>query len=260
MVLTGERQVQILNNLGQFRNNLLHPIPQSDLFSFFLETGLIHNNDLEGFKFVVDHWSDRNSEEAGDLLNKLSEKSLYKMGEYLVRKGIVNINRRNAYRETPLHSAILSQPFGTEKNNYIQFLVAHGADINIRNNRGETPFDIARVMDDEDSINYFTSLMPPVIPDTPLLSRETYSADVNGTITYAENAERFIKRLECPICHENERKVRLNCGHMLCNMCSSDSRVDKCPVCRAPITTRDRVYYNKYLKYKNKYLALKNKL
>jgi alpha-tubulin suppressor-like RCC1 family protein len=70
-----------------------------------------------------------------------------------------------------------------------------------------------------------------------------------------EYKSNLVTRMTCPICLTNERKVRLNCGHMLCEICSD--KVDKCPECRTPIINKDAVFYNKYLKYKNKYLTLK---
>ena len=80
---------------------------------------------------------------------------------------------------------------------------------------------------------------------TPVLDTNEYKSDL-------------VTRMTCPICLDNEKKVRLNCGHMLCEICSD--RVDKCSECREPITTRHTVFYNKYLKYKNKYLVLKKML
>jgi hypothetical protein len=69
------------------------------------------------------------------------------------------------------------------------------------------------------------------------------------------NGDSAKRLLECPICMEHIKDFRLNCGHMLCNMCAQN--VTECPTCMEHITQRDRVYYNKYLKYKQKYLQLK---
>ncbi len=72
--------------------------------------------------------------------------------------------------------------------------------------------------------------------------------------------EQYIKelalRIRCPICYTNECNVALNCGHMLCKICSES--INTCPFCFKQIVTRLDLYYNKYLKYKTKYLALQN--
>ncbi len=38
------------------------------------------------------------------------------------------------------------------------------------------------------------------------------------------------------------------------------NRLQTCPICRKQIIRRDKVYYNKYLKYKIKYFQLKNEM
>lgn len=66
----------------------------------------------------------------------------------------------------------------------------------------------------------------------------------------------------CVVCNTREANTRLNCGHLLCSICTATLRT--CPLCRAPITSAAQVltggYRQKYLKYKAKYLELKNSL
>lgn len=69
--------------------------------------------------------------------------------------------------------------------------------------------------------------------------------------------ENYSSLLECSVCFTNIKDIRLDCGHMVCGECAN--MVQTCPICREPITRRDKVYYNKYLKYKMKYFSLKNK-
>ena len=73
-----------------------------------------------------------------------------------------------------------------------------------------------------------------------------------------DKTERYLKRMECPICLENESDTRLSCGHLCCGRCAIE--IQECHICRTPITSRDKIYYHKYLKYKNKYLSLQSKL
>jgi hypothetical protein len=76
-----------------------------------------------------------------------------------------------------------------------------------------------------------------------------------------ENPEVSVEMLRCSVCLINVKDIRLTCGHMLCKNCATQVRSlsQNCPICRKPITSMDKVYYNKYLKYKNKYLQLKTK-
>jgi hypothetical protein len=85
---------------------------------------------------------------------------------------------------------------------------------------------------------------------------EGESADIE-TISAAD----ISNMIKCPVCLGKIKDVRLNCGHLICRECARTIRSSDatCPQCRAPITNMDRIYYNKYLKYKMKYFALKNK-
>ena len=63
----------------------------------------------------------------------------------------------------------------------------------------------------------------------------------------------------CVVCNIREANTRLNCGHLLCSICTET--LTTCPLCRAPITSfLIGGYRQKYLKYKAKYLELKNSL
>ncbi len=44
----------------------------------------------------------------------------------------------------------------------------------------------------------------------------------------------------CAVCMENRKDTAFQCGHTLCATCAP--RVDKCPECRAHITTRIKLY------------------
>jgi len=224
------------------------------------ETPLL-NASIRGYfnivQFLVEKGADvnaKNDEGKTPLLNA-SFYGYFNIVQFLVEKG-ADVNAKDNYNETAFLNACAGGSF-----EIVKFLVEKGANLYMKYNNGLTCLDVAREKNDIHIVNFLTPLMQPraqVIVDTPLLSRETYSADEEGTRKYYENIEKFRKRLECPVCLTNERKIRLDCGHMLCNSCSA--RVDKCPECRTPITTRNTVYYNKYLKYKNKYLSLKKML
>ncbi|XP_042519998.1 E3 ubiquitin-protein ligase RGLG4 [Macadamia integrifolia] len=44
----------------------------------------------------------------------------------------------------------------------------------------------------------------------------------------------------CPICLTNEKNLAFGCGHLTCRDCGQS--LSNCPICRAPITSRLRVY------------------
>jgi hypothetical protein len=65
----------------------------------------------------------------------------------------------------------------------------------------------------------------------------------------------------CKVCMTNKRShVVLPCGHYcLCEVCAEEinKTTRKCPICRAVNVRFNKLYENKYLKYKMKYLKLK---
>ena len=117
-----------------------------------------------------------------------------------------------------------------------------------KDNNNKTALDHAKKWNNKDIVVYLESLLyPQNIQDKPVLDTNIYKSEL-------------VSRMTCPICLINEKKIISNCGHMLCNSCNNKLLDNKCAECRIPITTKNIMYYNKYLKYKNKYLALKNKL
>ena len=95
------------------------------------------------------------------------------------------------------------------------------------------------------------------------LSREQLNDQtLQGNVDQFNEQTNYSPLLLCPVCLENIKDIRLNCGHMLCKVCATILRQSNrpCPTCRIPTTSYDKVFYNKYLKYKTKYLQLKNKI
>lgn len=73
------------------------------------------------------------------------------------------------------------------------------------------------------------------------------------------NTKRYKKlldmKMKCPKCLKYDSTIILNCGHELCLDCAIG--ITDCPFCKFPITKKQPIYYEKYLKYKQKYLELK---
>lgn len=49
----------------------------------------------------------------------------------------------------------------------------------------------------------------------------------------------YKKKVECPICMENEKIMGLACGHSLCYGCTINPKTNNCPICRKLITYAD---------------------
>jgi hypothetical protein len=114
---------------------------------------------------------------------------------------------------------------------------------------------------------YGEDLVPqrPQIPQRPRAAAAAAAAVVDpldgADIVIDDNVNVSVEMLRCPICFVNVKDIKLTCGHMLCKYCANNYRtrnITTCPLCRQDITSMDKVYYKKYLKYKNKYLQLKN--
>ena len=55
----------------------------------------------------------------------------------------------------------------------------------------------------------------------------------------AEQEKRDEER-RCPICLDADKDCAFNCGHQTCMRCGDS--LSRCPVCRAPIIARTKVY------------------
>ncbi|CAG9462886.1 unnamed protein product [Pedinophyceae sp. YPF-701] len=56
----------------------------------------------------------------------------------------------------------------------------------------------------------------------------------------AEREQEQQEASKCAVCWAAQRAVALNCGHVMCASCAD--KVGSCPLCREPITSRQRVY------------------
>ncbi len=49
-----------------------------------------------------------------------------------------------------------------------------------------------------------------------------------------------VEAAACAVCLAAARDTFLNCGHIICQRCAE--RVERCPICRAPISSRSRAF------------------
>jgi hypothetical protein len=57
---------------------------------------------------------------------------------------------------------------------------------------------------------------------------------------HAEDREKHDQEILCGICEEHKKDTALGCGHQACAICAS--QLTDCHLCRAPITSRTRLY------------------
>ncbi|KAK6947184.1 hypothetical protein RJ641_000657 [Dillenia turbinata] len=100
----------------------------------------------------------------------------------------------------------------------------------------EAAFAVAALM--EIPIQHVTGKakkVTPRPPPVPFSGRAQLSREASNT-----SAPAISEESQCPICLTNGKDLAFNCGHTTCRGCGS--RITTCPICRASITTRLRLY------------------
>jgi hypothetical protein len=60
---------------------------------------------------------------------------------------------------------------------------------------------------------------------------------------FKEKVDELQDVFSCKQCMSNPQNIAFSCGHMLCNECADSIKGD-CPMCRKPISTKLKLYYN----------------
>ncbi|CAK1549998.1 unnamed protein product [Leptosia nina] len=127
------------------------------------------------------------------------------------------------------------------------FLAANGADLTIKNKKGQTPLDLCP---DPNLCKTLTSYRKGAPSDgTPESESTSFSVVPSTSSSVAAEAPAITETApkhdpttdECLVCSDAKRDTLFRpCGHICCcNVCAS--RVKKCLECRAPVTSRARV-------------------
>ena len=73
------------------------------------------------------------------------------------------------------------------------------------------------------------------------VAREKASFELSHMKSMLKQMERTVEEYKvCPLCMEHDKDVMLNCGHQVCEPCSSPLR--ECPFCRTAVTMRLRMF------------------
>jgi ankyrin repeat protein len=80
-----------------------------------------------------------NSYERLSALHICAEENKIALAEAILQKKSANVDIRDIYKRTPLHLAVIDG-----RVEIVELLVAAGADVNAKNNVGETPIDYAK--------------------------------------------------------------------------------------------------------------------
>ena len=97
----------------------------------------------------------------------------------------------------------------------------------IQNNVNNQMNDLAQAAHDA------AEALPPVVEQGAAAAEEPEYEDVTE--------DRQLNK--CSICLENNVAVIFNCGHV-CSCHSCSRRIDECPICRAVITRRQRMFFS----------------
>lgn len=94
----------------------------------------------------------------------------------------------------------------------------------------------------------FPSPSAESLSPSPVMQR--YSAAITSALSKVNEAvltarvadahQQLSEASQCSICMSFPRDTALNCGHVICNGCSH--RVSQCPICRAEISNRTRIF------------------
>jgi len=227
-----------------------------------------------------------------DIFTACNSGNLIRVKE-LIEQG-VDVNQIQDYnKNSPLIEAC---SFGEtlDMGNYleiIKLLLSRGANINHKNNISWTALMYAcdyghieivkLLLDNEADINHtdgngYNALFIAKHNDSTEIVKliEEKIKLLEEKIPVTNPKIRTENDMTCKVCLTNEKSVAFDpCGHVCtCERCAS--KIDKCPICRAPIDKKIKVfvggawdqryrkseildYREKYLKYKQKYLELK---
>jgi len=154
--------------------------------------------------------------------------------KFLIENGHYEIHAKNEYALT------LACAYG--RIEIVRYLVSRDADIH---NSDDQPLQTAIYNGHIQIIDYLIRHGANIEKVYPHLDKILQKRDQPQVREYLKSLRMSdepteIDALRCSICYVNQRNVLFNCDHFAtCTGCSE--RIDTCPICRVPITSKRRV-------------------
>lgn len=224
-----------LNNHAEVAELLVRGGAQPDLQNANLQTALhlaVERQHTQIVRLLVAHGADLN------ICDKDGDTPLH---EALRHHTLQQLRRLQDTRDTALLTG-LAHPHDKKSSASIAcFLAAHGADLTIKNKKGQTPLDLCP---DPNLCKTLTSCRK----EGNTLGNDNVGESESNGQPQASTSEPTVERPqpdptadECLVCSDAKRDTLFRpCGHICCcNVCAA--RVKKCLECRACVTSRQRV-------------------
>ncbi|EGW07575.1 E3 ubiquitin-protein ligase MIB1 [Cricetulus griseus] len=142
------------------------------------------------------------------------------------------------------------------------FLAANGADLSIRNKKGQSPLDLcpdpslckalAKCHKEKVRLKnvwcaltrkqlFFSNLVDTSSGSIPVLQKDKDNTNVNADVQKLQQQLQDIKeQTMCPVCLDRLKNMIFLCGHGTCQLCGD--RMSECPICRKAIERRILLY------------------
>ncbi|CAH0725920.1 unnamed protein product, partial [Brenthis ino] len=229
------------NNHSEVAELLVHGGARLDLQNANLQTALhlaVERQHTQIVRLLVAHGANLN------ICDKDGDTPLH---EALRHHTLQQLRRLQDVRDASLLSGLVHAQDKKSSASIACFLAAHGADLTIKNKKGQTPLDLCPDPNLRKTLTTCRKEGTGMNDTTPESESGSFTnAPVPSTSTAEPPAIVEIQQSdptadECLVCSDAKRDTLFRpCGHICCcNVCAA--RVKKCLLCRAGVSSRQRV-------------------
>lgn len=231
-----------LNNHAEVAELLVRGGARPDLQNANLQTALhlaVERQHTQIVRLLVAHNADLN------ICDKDGDTPLH---EALRHHTLQQLRRLQDARDPPLLAGLAHANDKKSSASIACFLAAHGADLTLKNKKGQTPLDLCP---DPNLCKTLTTCRKegaglPVVEQVVTAETEPVAScstapDMNVNCEVEKLPETDPTTEECLVCSDAKRDIIFRpCGHICCcNVCAA--RVKKCLICREAVSSRRRV-------------------